>query len=707
VVVVIDVDRLTIALIVLLLVVSASFAQPAPPITPDDSFPRFIVPGHEPAMQSLRNLYWLHYQHNGPQATLWDEWLPPATLWPATGDKLNMRQRWKAALSARHIDGEGYVSTHQHDGLAHADGWPFPLWYQGRGVGWHFASTGVHGYDAPKLVTGDDWTLISAASGPIDKKKGWNLTLSAPGATIQSPPIALDAAQAPFLRLNWRASNLGADAKCYVEWMTKEAPNFDESRRITFAPASGESEVRTMIATYKHPAWRGTITGLRIGFDNGASANVIIKSFHTAYDSRHNINNFNFIRGVASTLNWTGDVEFLRANIDRVRVAMRFAMDEFQTRQRNLVFTPWAGHEGTSGVVLRDGKKTIVAGRGIGSNYWDLLPFGGGDCLATIYYYDTLRDLADLEEAIVRHPEWKASGSQKPFDPADLRTHAADVKRIAGQRFWKEKTGRFVSAIDRDGVAHDYGFTFLNTEAIYHGFATDEQAKSILAWLEGERTVAGDTSSGDDIYHFRFGPRSTTRRNTDYYFWAWSSPESIPWGGQVQDGGAVLGWSYHDLMARLTTRGPDDAWKRLSEILKWFDDTQRAGGYRAYYADGKRGTLQGAGTAGGLGLDAEFVESVLVPQVMLYGFMGFAPTPTGLKLNPRLPEDWPSLQITGIQIHDSILTIAASRDDITVTQTNGSAKPLTIDLPPGFARLSYGEPIKLDQDVPVRSARKE
>jgi hypothetical protein len=76
-------------------------------------------------------------------------------------------------------------------------------------------------------------------------------------------------------------------------------------------------------------------------------------------------------------------------------------------------------------------------------------------------------------------------------------------------------------------------------------------------------------------------------------------------------------------------------------------------------------------------------------------------------LNPRLPEDWPSLQITGIQIHDSILTIAASRDDITVTQTNGSAKPLTIDLPPGFARLSYGEPIKLDQDVPVRSARKE
>jgi trehalose/maltose hydrolase-like predicted phosphorylase len=108
-----------------------------------------------------------------------------------------------------------------------------------------------------------------------------------------------------------------------------------------------------------------------------------------------------------------------------------------------------------------------------------------------------------------------------------------------------------------------------------------------------------------------------------------------------------------------------------------------------------------------LGLDADVDESVLVPQVMLYGFMGFEPTATGFKLNPRLPEAWPALQITGIQIHDSILTIASSRDDITVTQTNTSAKPLTVDLPSTFARLSYGEPIKLDQDVPVRSTRKE
>jgi hypothetical protein len=32
--------------------------------------------------------------------------------------------------------------------------------------------------------------------------------------------------------------------------------------------------------------------------------------------------------------------------------------------------------------------------------------------------------------------------------------------------------------------------------------------------------------------------------------------------------------------------------------------------------------MQGGNVAGGLGLDKEFFESILVPQVMLYGFLG-------------------------------------------------------------------------------------
>ena len=29
--------------------------------------------------------------------------------------------------------------------------------------------------------------------------------------------------------------------------------------------------------------------------------------------------------------------------------------------------------------------------------------------------------------------------------------------------------------------------------------------------------------------------------------------------------------------------GPDNAWKRLQEIIRWFDEVQAAGGYRKYY----------------------------------------------------------------------------------------------------------------------------
>ena len=134
----------------------------------------------------------------------------------------------------------------------------------------------------------------------------------------------------------------------------------------------------------------------------------MIESFHTAYDSRHNINNSNFIRGCGEYFWWTGDVAFLKSQIGRMRQAMAFAMREFDTRKRKCVYTTWVGHEGTSGVVrTSDGKKTIVPGAGIGNNYWDLLPFGGLDCYATIQYYDALGAMAQLEQEISTHPEWQ------------------------------------------------------------------------------------------------------------------------------------------------------------------------------------------------------------------------------------------------------------------------------------------------------------
>ena len=145
---------------------------PAQPVTVPDDFPRFLVPGAQKEMDSLRALFWLHYQPAGPLIPLWDEWMPMSTLWPARGTNSvsnEMRSRWSKALSGRMMNAEGYIHTQQHDGLAHAEGWPFPLWTQAGGLGWHFRGTGVKGYDA-KPATAEGWVVTGGAFGEINDK---------------------------------------------------------------------------------------------------------------------------------------------------------------------------------------------------------------------------------------------------------------------------------------------------------------------------------------------------------------------------------------------------------------------------------------------------------------------------------------------------------------------------------------------------------
>jgi hypothetical protein len=538
---------------------------------------------------------------------------------------------------------------------------------------------------APVATKAEGWTLVGAEDRGIGEA-GWQLALSSTRASATVALGVIDPRVSPFMQLRWSAKNLGA-AQPSLDWETEEQPGFSAARRIPIPlPPGAEGTVAIeMLPLYRHPLWQGKITRLRLNFDNVASgAEVVVQALFSQYDTRHNINNFDYIRGAIDVFLWTGDLEFMRAELPRLRRALRFAQTEFRTRENNCVLTTWVGHEGTSGLTRKaDGTKTILHGTGIGNNYWDLLPFGHKDSYATIRYYDTLVRMAALERDIARHPEWKFSNETERFDPADLEAHADAVKAEGNRIFWSEETGRFVAGPDANGERHDYGFTFLNTDAIHYGFATDAHARAILDWLDGKRIVAGDTSTGSDIYRFRFGPRSTTRRNVEYYFWGWSRPETIPFGGQVQDGGAVLGWSFMDLSARLKVAGPDVAWARLREITTWFDDVQAGGGYRAYYK--KQGAaLQGDGAAGGLGLDREFFESLLVPQIMLRGFLGFAPTVDGCVIDPKLPKDFPSLTIDRIRVKGLVLAVTASADAIVVRKISGDSNGLFTIAAPGF-----------------------
>lgn len=639
---------------------------------PQLQLPEFRVPGWEPEMARLQRLHTQHHSAAFSDCTLWDRWLPHATLW--TGPEAVARYR--RSLLQRRIDAEGYVSMQQHRGMAHSEGWPFPAWQQSTGVGFHFSMLHegwtVQNFRTEAATDTTGWELEGGEFTGIDPAAGLGIRVTGPTLRLTTPAFRCGTIVAPFVRMELAVKDWPATAAARLRWQYAGEDAWEPQRTWEFAPTDSTGAMHFLnLPVHRHPQYAGLLQRFQIEISGAVGSQWVLKSLITAIDTRHPITNSNYLRACSDYLRWTQDRAFLAENLPRMRVALNYLIDEFSLTTEKHVSVRWVGHDGRSGIVYDQGVKRLRPGLGVGNNYWDLLPFGGQDALATIYAYDAVRRMAELEAALGEGQGTGVADNTEPprFSAAQL-TELADAIRVDFQkRFWNPATDRFYGWIDVEGQTYDYGFTFVNLEAIYYGLPTEKQAQSIFAWLDGTRVVPSDTSQGPDIYHWRFAPRATTRRNIETYVWAWSAPESIEWGGQVQDGGAVLGFSYFDVMARLQQQGPDAAWARLEAILAWYEDIESAGGYRQYYQDPARGTLQGGGTAGGLGLDFEFMESVLVPQVMLYGFLGFRPTETGYEVHPCLPAGWRSLTITNIHYGTQRLDITAHADGRVVVET--------------------------------------
>lgn len=680
--------------------------SPETPPTPPE-FPRFEFAGHEEEAELLSGYLWYHFHHRlGNSLTLFnkeyllfsDTWMNGAIV---RGTDQTIQRIHRDALLAIEMDAEGYVDTHQHFSHAHDRGWPFPMWTlaaNGITAGWHFQPIEeVPGWVGDSMRHRQDdtfcgekaiaqWTLDDLLSEGL-VNNAWRVSTTGPEAAITSPEgLTLDAFNCPYLQIRWsRSGEAPFPAAPYIEWQRMDDEEFSPERRYYFypdrTPLSGEGRFHSIMPLFRHPMWGGTIKRLRIALAPGETGVVFdIDSIFSVYDTRHTINNPIFILASGYYFNWTGDLDFLRRNINRMRTALRYQQTEMGGLKCNLIRNPWPGHDGRPGWTKdAEGKLTPHPGHGIGNNYWDIMPFGGDDFYATYQYFAATRAMADIEAAIRENPGWDIPLGPLALEPEHLRTHAEAVKAAANDRFWNPETGRFVAAIDEDGKRYDYGFTFLNLDAIWYGIATEEHAQSIMDWISGRRAVEGDTSTGEDIYRWRFGPRATTRRNLEWYGQGWTHPESIPWGGQVQDGGAVLGFSFYDLWARLRLYGPDDAWQRLTAILAWEKEVKGAGGYRAYYADNKQGTtLQGGGTAGGIGIDAEFFESSLLPSIAVYGFAGLDPRPNGLNINPDLPQAVSELTIRNLLYRGTPLNVTVSTKTIMVTAHETPPVPVTI-----------------------------
>jgi hypothetical protein len=368
-------------------------------------------------------------------------------------------------------------------------------------------------------------------------------------------------------------------------------------------------------------------------------------------DTRHADTNARFILACWHYWRWTGDDAFLQRQADRLRRAMRYQLTELK---------------GSDGLIVTVSKDIQGRHRDQGNNYWDILPFGHLDAYANTAFYASLQAMSEIETRL---------GGQPLTDYAALQKKS---HQRYDEMFWDAAKGRYIGCVDIDGKRHDYGFTFVNLEALYYGLGDAAKARRIYHWLETEPTSSG---KADTYSRFKFAPRATTIHNpvwdektpvtdTSTPPWWVSWWKGRPFEEQCQDGGAILYLSYFDLMVRARYFGPENAWKRWNEILARYRLPDRLSGGSPLFT----GEVSQQENAGQVGVDYPFPESGLVPCYLLYSIVGLEATPEGLRITPRLPQSMPWAEVQHVVWRGRTLTVRVSPKSVDVTGTNRSGK---------------------------------
>lgn len=632
------------------------------------------------------------------------------------------------ALMQRYIDsididkfGNAYVWFNDTDFPVDSRAYDMP------GQGWVFPDYSELGtYGSEFSQSADGWT----ADGSAGSVSGGYLTGVYYGGTDEafdliSAATDFSADIAPFVEIRMILEDLSrgaglreTDVADYgilwktetggSEWFEVKASEF-ASNPVTLGQYN---KVRTYFPMYLHPEWQGNVTqvGVRIYPKEGKSldVNVRLEYFRTMADTRQSTSSAKYILTLEEMTSYSGDLATVARNIGRARQAFLFQAEALKGAEGMVDLSYLPGHDSATGI-----------GHRIGNGYYDIYPPCNRNLEANMYFYLSCVALANMEQALIDAGIQTEQTSVANYDPygvfdaanagqgaivydytpeqllALAETIKTNVRRDYDEGgFWNPETGRFAWGIydagsyGEEGTPLDYGMTETNIRMVFHGLATEEQARSIYSWLDGTRTVEGDTSTGSDIYFYQFGPRSTTRDNRYDYT---SIYNDAAFSVKVQDGGAILYTSYYDVIAHKQLLGADASYDRLQTIGGWYHEVMEAGGtgtsfYRTYYqlkqmedlANYDYYTLQGGGSDGALGLDNEFYESAMIYAILPQAYLGLDGNYSALSLSPDLPSDLDYIAMTNLRFGGHKYDCLATDDQLILSGITGDTAGQTL-----------------------------
>ncbi len=695
------------------------------------------------------------------QQFFWQEWMSLA-YYPINsqdGFETDRIKGLRKLLSGVPVDRYGYV-WQESDEVRPADstlssgehrmGWPFPTSANtdGMSISWDF-----NGHDATEWTSNigatiKDGLLTASVDEPVS-----NIEFTSPVPRNAAEEIC--AYYTPLLEIDLRMYTPDADniEDVYVWYTTNESPDWSEDKKVSVNEKAFEAYAYTPIyehmlflPMYAEEEWKADkdletyIRQIKVEIVPKAGKTVTgqfgLSYVRSTFDTRHSNNNALLISSLRTDYDYTGDLEFLKENITRARKAMNFFMQMYDEER---------GLNNQSYLVGHDADKTSSfhseqLAMSLANGYWDISFMPQYDFQSNMYFYDALVDLAYLENVLTENGITVDKSLATVLTADRAYTHgtseydytATQLNEIADRvltelrktinhsdktGFWSNETGRFVAGYcDAEDEWYDYGYTMWNMEAIYYGIATDEQAKSIMDWISGERTVERDQygSQGEDIYYFEFAPRVNTYSPQDQFDLSilngfYTNVSQVEYGvTQVQNGGAIMYTSFYDLMSRISTYGENDAYSRLTDIKDWYMDVyeyytvsdnynkkpdrfywdyyckgqwDNPDGETYYPQNGIKGYNERKNTTGIIGIDGEFLESFLMIAAIPYGFLGIDSIGGNvLKIEPSLPDKLDYWGMENLLFNSVKYDLTVFENSIQINSVRGETAGLSVQV---------------------------